>query len=80
MSQNSVSKEVKLALLQQERQNWLNTYEILTIRHRVNGRLGNKAAVDECVKEMERCELALSELEKIEKELNTVDKVAGDGN
>lgn len=67
---SEVSKETKLILIQQERNNWLNTIEILVIRNRVNKRLKNEQAVQANEKELERCEIALEELDAIEKEIN----------
>ena len=64
-----VTTEVKLALIAQERQMWLNTREMMTIRYRVNKRIGNAEQLNATEKELENCETALDELDKIFTEL-----------
>jgi hypothetical protein len=64
-----VTPEVKLAIIQQERQIWLNTREMMTIRYRVNKRIGNAEQLKTTEKELENCETALDELDKIFTEL-----------
>jgi hypothetical protein len=60
---------VKMELIQQERQIWLNTRELWTIRHRVFKRLDNKEQMVTAEKELESCEKALIELDNIFLEL-----------
>jgi hypothetical protein len=64
-----VTPEVKLAIIQQERLIWLNTREMMTIRYRVNKRIGNAEQLKTTEKELENCETALDELDKIFTEL-----------
>ena len=69
METNEVPTETKIQLIQQERQMWLNTREMMVIRHRVNKRLNNPEAMKSCEKELENCETAIDELSKILAEL-----------
>ena len=69
MTDQEVPTETKLTLLAQERQMWLNTHELMTIRYRVAKRLNNEETVKAATKELENCEAALDELDKVFQEL-----------
>ena len=69
MAQEEVTVETKKLLIQQERQMWMNTRELMTIRYRVNKRMGNEEGMKSAEKELTNCETALDELEKILAEL-----------
>jgi hypothetical protein len=69
MEQNEVTTETKMVLIQQERQLWLNTREMMTMRYRVQKRLNSKEGMETCEKELANCENALDELDKIMIEL-----------
>ena len=68
-SDEDVSNETKLTILQQERQMWLNTRELMTIRYRVNKRVDDKKAMEDITKELTKIETALDELDKMFTEL-----------
>jgi hypothetical protein len=67
--QDEVSTETKLQLVQQERQMWINTREVYTMRYRVMKRLKDEVGMENAQKELEKCETALDELDKIFVEL-----------
>ncbi len=69
MNPNELPTQVKMATIQRERQEWLNNREVLTIRYRVNKRIDNPEGIKECQANLEKCELALDELDLIFKEL-----------
>ena len=69
MNDQEVTTETKLALLAQERQMWLNTRELMTMRYRVAKRLSNEETMKATTKELEICEAALDELDKVFQEL-----------
>ena len=60
-----ISPEIRLQIIQQEHQMWANTREMFTIRHRVYKRLNDSEGIKAAEKELEKCETALDELDKI---------------
>jgi hypothetical protein len=74
MEQNEVTTETKMVLIQRERQLWLNTREMMTMRFRVQKRLNSKEGMETCEKELTNVELALDELDKILAELQSEKK------
>jgi len=74
MEPKEVTTETKLAIIAQERQMWLNTREMMTIRYRVNKRIGNAEQLKQTEKELENCETALDEIDKIFTELQAEKK------
>jgi peptidoglycan hydrolase CwlO-like protein len=66
---DEVTIETKLQLINQERQMWLSAREVMTIRYRVNKRLANTDGLKAVEKELENCEAALDELDKIISEM-----------
>jgi hypothetical protein len=74
-----ISPNVKLAIMDQERQGWLNTRYQLQLRHRVNTSIGSDPAILKQIEtELMRCEQAIDiltkEMEIVENELrnNTI--------
>lgn len=72
--EEEVTPEVKLAIIAQERQMWINTRELMTMRYRVFKRIGNIDQMQATQKELEGCETALDELDKIFTELQAEEK------
>ena len=67
---DDISNEITLDILKHEREMWMNSRQLLTIRYRVNKRLGNTEAIKAIEAELEKCEMALDELDKIGREVN----------
>ena len=74
MNDQEVTTETKLVLLAQERQMWLNTREVMTMRYRVAQRIKNEESMKATTKELENCEAALDELDKVFQELQSEKK------
>ena len=80
MPDQEVTIEVMMVLIQQERQMWLNTREVWTMRIRVAQRLagmglGQPDEVKIAQRELERCEAALDENDKILRELQQPERL-----
>jgi len=60
-----ITNETRRQIINNEMQAWMNTQEVLIIRHRVNKRLGNAEQMKVVEKELENCEAALDELTKM---------------
>jgi hypothetical protein len=69
MSDIKVTKEAKKFLIEDEIRRWVNTSELFSIRFKVNEKLGKNEDNEAVKKEMENCEKAILELEKMEREL-----------
>lgn len=69
MTEETVTNEIKTQLIKQERDIWANTRELWTYRHRVYKRIDNKEGMKSAETELENCEKALDELDKIMAEL-----------
>jgi hypothetical protein len=70
MDTTTVSKEMQVKMIEGEKQAYLNTIGLLTIRYRVAKRLDDKEAMTNCETEMGKCETALDELDKMLVELD----------
>jgi hypothetical protein len=72
--EQEITPEVRMQIVAQERQMWLNTREMFTYRHRVFKRLEDKAQMEAVEKELEKCEKALDEIDKIFTEMQEAAK------
>lgn len=61
----NVTPEAKLLIFTDLRQQWINTRESLTMQYRVFKRIGDAERLKSIEKELEKCETALDELEKM---------------
>lgn len=64
-AKDQVTPEAKLLIFTDLRQQWINTRESLTMQYRVFKRIGDAERLKSIEKELEKCETALDELEKM---------------
>lgn len=62
------TNKIRLMLIKQEIKSWESAIELLTIRYHVNMKIGDENEAQACKREMEKSEIAISELKKMEQE------------
>jgi len=66
---NEVPRPIRIQLLQQELQGWINTRFVWQSRHRARKHTDNKGAIKEAEAALEECEIQIAEFESMLKEV-----------